>query len=476
MIVPVPEVLEKENVKVLKDKIFEKVDRLASPRLVEYWERDPCERPRKRRRVRLKSSRRKRSKSKSKKPKKDLGVTVEAEFTKGEYKIQVLSAERSNGLETWLKQEKYKIPRGAAKLFKPYIQDGMYFFAAKVDAKKVKFDKNGRALLSPLRFHYDAKTFQLPVRLGLINAKGHQDLLVHILAKGQRYEVANRKNVTIPTNIVVDEKVKKRFAEFYAALFDATLEQNPGAVVTEYSWQAMKCDPCPGNMAGGAALNASDLYTLGADVLSGKSIGQGKTIRLDRRRMRRRRRRRRTWRPRSNWVLTRLHLRYTADELKDDLVFRQAESIVGGRGTPSGEDGTFSEQGAKESRINQFQARYAILHPWEGEVDCKKPRRGRWGGPPRGKSNQARAAGDTATAPRGKLSVREMVRDGEIPGLDDEKKDEKDAGEKNSGDGKKDESSRNDSRDGLPGGAMGATALAFGLLFGCLGWAWRREW
>ena len=45
MIVPVPQVLEEENVKVLKDDIFNKVDKLASPRLVEYWEQDPCYKP-----------------------------------------------------------------------------------------------------------------------------------------------------------------------------------------------------------------------------------------------------------------------------------------------------------------------------------------------------------------------------------------------------------------------------------------------
>jgi hypothetical protein len=130
------------------------------------------------------------------------------------------------------------------------------------------------------------------------------------------------------------------------------------------------------------------------------------------------RRRRRTWRPRSNWVLTRLHLRYTSDELKDDLVFQQAESIVGGRGTPTGEDGTFSEQGAKKSRVNQFQARYAILHPWEGEIDCKNPVRGRWGGPPRGRrGGQAQAAQRTAFVERGKIQLASLITSKEVPGL-----------------------------------------------------------
>ena len=42
MVVPVPVVLQKDDVKVLRNKLFERVDRLAAPRLVEYWEQDPC--------------------------------------------------------------------------------------------------------------------------------------------------------------------------------------------------------------------------------------------------------------------------------------------------------------------------------------------------------------------------------------------------------------------------------------------------
>jgi hypothetical protein len=64
----------------------------------------------------------------------------------------------------------------------------------------------GMAQLSPLRFHYDAEQFNLPVRLGMINSAGAQDLIVHILAANQRYEVANYPNVTIPTNINVSRR------------------------------------------------------------------------------------------------------------------------------------------------------------------------------------------------------------------------------------------------------------------------------
>src|SRR5215472_13671296 len=42
MVVPVPVVLREANVKVLPRDIFAKVERLTAPRLVEYWEQDPC--------------------------------------------------------------------------------------------------------------------------------------------------------------------------------------------------------------------------------------------------------------------------------------------------------------------------------------------------------------------------------------------------------------------------------------------------
>ena len=175
----------------------------------------------------------------------DLGVTVEAQFTVGEYQIVILSAKESTGLDTWLRRENYNIPEGAEPLLRPYVESGSKFFVAKVDPRKVKF-VDGRADLSPLRFHYDSDQFVLPIRLGLANSGGTQDLIVSILAPNQRYEVANYKNVTIPTNLDVKDAVRDRFGAFYAALFDRTLERNPGAVVTEYAWQAATLRSVPG--------------------------------------------------------------------------------------------------------------------------------------------------------------------------------------------------------------------------------------
>ncbi len=45
MVVPVPVVLKQADVKTLSRDVFERIDSLGSPRLVEYWEQDPCPRP-----------------------------------------------------------------------------------------------------------------------------------------------------------------------------------------------------------------------------------------------------------------------------------------------------------------------------------------------------------------------------------------------------------------------------------------------
>ena len=88
-----------------------------------------------------------------------------------------------------------------------------------------------------------------------------------------------------------------------------------------------------------------------------------------------------------------MHYRYGPDDLERDLVFRAAPAIVGGRGMP-GPQGELQEKHAavQNGGANNFQGRYVILHPWEGEVTCANPTRGRWGGPPGGAQPTPRPA------------------------------------------------------------------------------------
>jgi hypothetical protein len=158
-------------------------------------------------------------------------------------------------------------------------------------------------------------------------------------------------------------------------------------VVTEYAWDASSCDPCPG-----PTLDEADFQTLGADVAGASGSG---------------------------FVLTRLHARYGKKDMKDDLVFKEARPLVGGRELVR-DDGTL-EEGARidDNDVNNFQARYAIRHKWKGKIECKQPVRGIWGEePPDGDA----AAGDPVAARklafvrRGKIKLKYVVEEN-IPEL-----------------------------------------------------------
>jgi MYXO-CTERM domain-containing protein len=383
MVIPVPVVLQETDVKTLTKDVFAKVDTMGAPRLVEYWEQDPCRQDMYPHEPMAMSGAAPPTEMAKPGSAADYGVKIEAKFTVGEYDIVILSATESTGLDRYLRDQQYQIPAGAEPLLRPYVEGGSKFFVAKVNPKKVKFE-NGQAMLSPLRFHYDTDEFSLPIRLGLANARDKQDLIVSILAPNQRYELANYKNVTIPTNLDVKDEVRTRFGEFYAALFDRTIEQNPGAIITEYAWDASSCDPCPGPQ-----LDYSDFTTLGADVLGPQ---QGA------------------------FVLTRLHARYGKTEAPNDLVFRKAHAIVGGR-EQLGHNGRLEERSrADGGGMNNFQGRYAIRHPWTGAINCENPKRGNWGGPPDGQEPPDQVATNLAFAPRGKVQLPNLVAQ-DIPEL-----------------------------------------------------------
>jgi len=357
LVIPVPTVLQKEQVKVLPTDVFSHVDKLGAPRLVEYWEQDPCYLPPAAGSVATGLSPATAASAAGASANAGPAVRIEAEFAVGEYDVVVLSADDSSSLDTWLRQNEYNIPQGAEPVLAPYVASGMKFFVAKVDPMRVKWSGN-QAALSPLRFHYDTPEFSLPVRLGLLNSQGTQDLIVNILAV-KRYELANYDNVTIPTNIRVRNEVRDNFASFYEALFSRAIEQNPNTVVTEYSWSAGSCDPCPT-----PPLDPQDIATLGGDVLQEVAAQNGSFT--------------------SPWsfTLTRLHARYTRDNLGEDLIFKPGSGIMGGQGIPDQKGALVQTVQAGSGDWNSFQGRYVILHPWEKTLTCSNPVRGRWGGPP----------------------------------------------------------------------------------------------
>src|SRR4051812_40091787 len=84
MVVPVPVVLQKENVKTLPRKVFDKIDQLAAPRLVEYWEQDPCAPAHTAEPMRMKGAAAAPTATAIAAATGDYGVKIEAQFTVGE--------------------------------------------------------------------------------------------------------------------------------------------------------------------------------------------------------------------------------------------------------------------------------------------------------------------------------------------------------------------------------------------------------
>ena len=152
MVVPVPTVLEKEQIHIGDPAVLKHLADYSAPRLVEYFDENPC------RRYDLMEDRMGAMKSMapvaSARPEREraLGVTVEAQYTVGEYDILILSAKESAGLETWLTENGYRIPAGASSVLHSYLKQGMKFFVAKVNLGEQA--KLGLTHLRPLQLAF----------------------------------------------------------------------------------------------------------------------------------------------------------------------------------------------------------------------------------------------------------------------------------------------------------------------------------
>jgi hypothetical protein len=315
LVVPVPVVLQKEQVQVGDPKIIERLDAFSAPRLVEYFDSDPCRpvayeaipMP-----VQAPSAQAARGGAASDSA---LGVTIESKFSVGEYDILVLSAKESNGLETWLNRNNYKIPQGANQLLKPYIRQNMKFFVAKVNLEE--FDKSGYQNLRPLMIAYESPKFMLPIRLGMINSTSEQDLIVYLLSPKGQAEITNYRTVNIPSNTEIPLYVKQEFGNFYKAMFQNSYNsENKKVAFLEYAWDMGNCDPCSAE-----PLSQEELKKAG--VFWTEDGG------------------------RSNVFITRLHVRYTRDKFPEDLMFQET------------------------SNQEAFQGRYVLRHPFTGNVSCQ---------------------------------------------------------------------------------------------------------
>ncbi|MGB0562056.1 MAG: DUF2330 domain-containing protein [Spirulinaceae cyanobacterium] len=322
MVVPVPVVLKEEQVKVGDPNVLKRLDDFSAPRLVEYFDENPCAPIRPPVLMRPAPASGDRLRQEAPQEEVDLGVTVEAEFTVGEYDIVILSAEESQGLETWLRQNEYNIPTGAHELLQPYIRQELKFFVAKVNLDE--FEKSETQNLRPLQMAFESPRFMLPIRLGMLNAQGDQDLIVYLLSPKGQVELTNYRTVKIPSNVDVPEFVQEEFPDFYTTMFQQSYEtENKEVAFLEYTWNMAWCDPCSSPVLNREELHKAGVFWLGGNSASGRIAP-----------------------PNNNVVITRLHVRYSRNKFPEDLMFQ--------------------ETGNQET----FQGRYVIRRPYRGEMNC----------------------------------------------------------------------------------------------------------
>lgn len=320
IVVPVPTFIEREQINIGDQKIIDHLDAYSSPRLVEYFDRDPCNvYPSAESavgRFSLKSA------DNSSFGTEGLGVAVEAKYTVGEYDILILSAKEGSGLEKWLKQNGYKIPQGASEILGSYIKQEMRFFVAKVNLKEQS--KLGFTNLRPIQVAFESPKFMLPIRLGTVNADGPQELFVYVLNRKGRVETTNYRTVKLPTGMDIPVYVKDEFKDFYLAMFDEQVKKEKmKTVFLEYAWDMNWCDPCAAD-----PLSPEELQSLGVFWLNqGDSISRKSGLAR-------------------NVFITRLHVRYDAEHFPEDLIFQETGD-----------------------RTN-FQGRYVLRQPWKGDNTC----------------------------------------------------------------------------------------------------------
>ena len=328
MVIPVVDVPERGQINVANPALMDHLDAYTAPRLVEYFDSDPCAE-----RVVVTGARLRSNQFKSSSPiavkseAEDLRVTIEAEYEVGEYDILILSAEESDGLITWLNQEGYNIPDGAEETVGAYLKRDMKFFVAKVSLER----HDGNAELRPIQVAYEDEEFMLPIRLGTVNAEGQQELFAFMLTKDGRVETTNYRTVKLPSDMDVPVYLKEEFGEFYKDMFRHQVKKENGkAVFMEYAWDMSWCDPCAAD-----PLSQSELRELGVHWLGNASLPRPNGSFTPPRR---------TLRPQAqNVFVTRLHLRYDAKTFPEDLKFQ----TTGDR--------------------TNYQGRYVLRHAWRGD-------------------------------------------------------------------------------------------------------------
>ncbi|MEO5889208.1 MAG: DUF2330 domain-containing protein [Ferruginibacter sp.] len=339
MVVPVPVVLKKNDIHVVDQAIFQTLNDYSSPRLVEYYDQNPCHQDimdMEMKSVAPSSSYMVVTDSAVKRE--DLGVKIEAKYLVGEYDILILSAKESGGLKEWLTVNGYKIPKGAEEVLDPYVKSNLKFFVVKVNEREKQ--KLPGKFLRPLQISFNSPKFMLPIRLGMANADGDQDLIVYAFTRKGRVECTNYRNVNIATGNNVPLFIKKDFGSFYSNLFAHQWEkENKNIGFLEYAWDVspsnyMKCDPCVGNPPTQQDIVQAGVWWLQPNWEDYSNVDREDVTGND-----------------NQVFFTRLHFRYNRRSFPQDLAFQL---------TPD---------------KTNFQARYIIKHPATGDLNCDAGRK-----------------------------------------------------------------------------------------------------
>ena len=333
MVVPVPVVLKKDDIKVVDQSIFGTLNEYSKPRLVEYFDQNPCE-------MREYYMSRAMPSASSFNDvvvigygsAKKSGVTIEAKYLVGEYDILILSAKESSGLRTWLTENGYKIPAGADEVLAPYIKSNLKFFVVKVNEEEKK--KLPGNFLRPIQISFESPKFMLPIRLGMANAEGDQDMIVYAFSRTGRIECTNYPTVSLPTGKNVPLFVQNNFGNFYSNLFqNQWFGAGKSVAMLEYAWDVspanyVKCDPCVASAPTTRDLVQAGVWWTGSRKNSEDPDNDD------------------AGRP-AKVYFTRLHVRYNRQAFPQDLFFQET------------------------ANTGSFQARYIITHPATGDLSCE---------------------------------------------------------------------------------------------------------
>ena len=325
MVIPVPTVLQREDIRVVNRSIFDQFDAYSGPRLVEYHDQAPCNRYLYEDALMSKTTTAKNAAAEmsTREEADEYKVAVIARYTVDEYDIEILSAKESDGLERWLNDHGYKIPDGAKEVLEPYIKSNMKFFVVKVNLEEQQ--RLGNQILRPIQISFNSPKFMLPIRLGMANGEGNQDMIIYAFSQKGRVETTNYRTVQMPTDRNVPTFVKDYFGQFYTSLYKENIrKEGYNNVYLEYAWDLsgqnqVKCDPCPS-----APPLYAEIAESGVNWLQ-TNRGNGYTGQL---------------------YFTRLHVTYNRNDFPQDLVFQETSNRA------------------------QFQCRYILNHPAPYVENC----------------------------------------------------------------------------------------------------------